>query len=189
MTATNLDSMSFDGATVLVVEDEQHLTTLYLNWLNDTHSVQTAADGEEALKLVDAEVDVVLLDRQLPKLSGEEVLRGIRERDLSCQVVVMSGVEPDFDLVNMEFDSYLVKPVSREEVCTAVRQVLAQASYYEKLREFHTLSRKRTLIDEQKTESERETSEEYAELTARLADIGEQLDAIAATIEESDTRT
>jgi DNA-binding response OmpR family regulator len=189
MSATTSDATIPDEAEILLVEDDQELAALYAQWLEGTYTVRTVADGIAALEVVDDEVDVVLLDRQLPKLSGTEVLSTVRERDLSCQVVVVSGVEPDFDLVSMEFDGYLVKPVTEEELRNAVERTLARASYSKKLQEFHSLVQKRHVLDEEKTMAERESSEEYAELEARLDDVSRQLDDIAATVADPSEET
>ena len=185
MSPTTTDVTIPEEAEILLVEDDRELAALYAAWLEGIHTVRTAADGVEALETVDDTVDIVLLDRQLPKLSGTEVLTTIRERDLSCQVVIVSGAEPDFDLIRMEFDGYLVKPVTKEELRSAVEQTIAQASYGEKLQEFHALVQTRNVLDEEKTAAERESSEEYAALEARLADVSRQLDAIAETIENA----
>ena len=149
MSSTTADVTIPEEAEILLVEDDRELVALYAAWLEGTHTVRTAVDGVEALEMVDDAVDIVLLDRQLPKLSGTEVLTTIRERDLSCQVVVVSGVEPDFDLIRMEFDGYLVKPVTKEELRSAVEQTIAQASYGEKLQEFHALVQTRNVLDEE----------------------------------------
>ena len=185
MSATTTDVTIPDEAEILLVEDDRELAALYAAWLEETHTVRTAVDGSEALEMVDEEVDIVLLDRQLPKLSGKEVLSTIRERELFCQVVIVSGVKPDFDLVSMEFDGYLVKPVTKEELWNAVEQTIAQASYRRKLQEFYTLAQKQNVLDEEKTVDERESSEEYAELEARLADVSQQLDDIAETVDDT----
>lgn len=176
MVVTTLGT-TLDEASVLVVEDDRDLAALYTVWLADTNTLQTATNGRETLELLDSGIDVVLLDRQLPTLSGEELLEIIRERDLPCRVIMASGVEPDFDLLDMEFDGYLVKPVTRDEVRTAVRRMLTEAMCDEKLREFRALSKKRTLLEERTTGYDRETNAEYAELETRLAEAGEQFDA------------
>lgn len=62
------------SATVLIVEDEQPLADLYAKFLESTYTVRTAYDGTEALDSMSHEVDVVLLDRRMSGLSGEEVL-------------------------------------------------------------------------------------------------------------------
>ena len=149
MSPTTTDVTIPEEAEILLVEDDRELAALYAAWLEGIHTVRTAADGVEALETVDDTVDIVLLDRQLPKLSGTEVLTTIRERDLSCRVVIVSGAEPDFDLIRMEFDGYLVKPVTKEELRSAVEQTIAQASYGEKLQEFHALVQTRNVLDEE----------------------------------------
>ena len=81
---------------VLVVEDEPDLADLYATWLKIDYSVRTAYGGEEAVEQLDDEIDVVLLDRRMPGLSGDEVLTKIRERGIDCYVSMVTAVEPDF---------------------------------------------------------------------------------------------
>jgi len=76
-------------ATVLVVDDEHHLADLYTDYLADDHEVLTAYGGEEALELLDdpdTDVDVTLLDRRMPDLSGDEVLAAIDDTDEEIRV-------------------------------------------------------------------------------------------------------
>ena len=80
------------------------------------HDVRTAYGGEEALEKADEDVDLVFLDRQMPDMSGDDVLERVRERGLDCRVVMVTAVDPDFDIVEMPFDDYLTKPVMRDDV-------------------------------------------------------------------------
>ena len=68
---------------ILVVEDEDSLATLLqYNLQKDGYSVTMAGDGEEALLLVDEKLpDLIVLDWMLPKLSGIEVCRRLRQRN------------------------------------------------------------------------------------------------------------
>ena len=59
-------------ATVLIVDDEQNLTTLYAAWLEPDYDVVTATSGSEAVTELDSDVDVALLDRRMPETSGDE---------------------------------------------------------------------------------------------------------------------
>jgi CheY-like chemotaxis protein len=63
-----------DEGTVLVVDDEPQLAELYSMQLAEEYEVRTATGGPEALDLVDEEVDVALLDRRMPRMSGDELL-------------------------------------------------------------------------------------------------------------------
>ena len=65
--------------TVLVVEDETHLAELYSEYLDDNYDVRTAYGGVEAIEMLASELGVVLLDRRMPIVSGNEVLAAIGE--------------------------------------------------------------------------------------------------------------
>ena len=86
--------------TVLVVEDEQLMRRLLERILSryDT-SVLLAADGEEALEIYRhhrGEIDVVLLDLGLPKMSGWEVFNNLKQENPDLCIVVASGyMEPE----------------------------------------------------------------------------------------------
>ncbi|WP_455448370.1 response regulator [Natrinema thermotolerans] len=158
-----------DTPSVLIVEDEPDLADLYAAWLEEECRVRTAYDGAEALDAIDETIDVVLLDRRMPGLSGDTVLDTMRERSLDCRVAMVTAVEPDFDIVEMGFDDYLVKPVSGDELVDVIDQLLLRSTYDDQLREFFALAAKKALLDNQKTAAERQSSQEYAELEDRLA--------------------
>jgi CheY-like chemotaxis protein len=66
---------------VLVVDDDEDLAETCEYWLEaGQYEARVANSGEEALKVVDETVDVVLLDRRMPTLSGDEVLAELRDR-------------------------------------------------------------------------------------------------------------
>jgi DNA-binding response OmpR family regulator len=70
-----------DPASVLVVDDEQDITTLMRDFLEAAgYRVLTAPDGQAALATLEtSDVDCILLDIMMPGLSGFDVLRRIRE--------------------------------------------------------------------------------------------------------------
>ena len=83
------------GKTVLLVEDDSWLRYIMAELLaDDGYEVREAATGTQALALVDEETpDVVVLDLNLPELSGLDVLHELRSRKqlLNLPVIVMSG--------------------------------------------------------------------------------------------------
>ncbi|MFC6767777.1 response regulator transcription factor [Natrinema soli] len=181
--------MSTDTPSVLIVEDEPDLANLYAAWLEDDCDVETAYDGNEALDAIDGAIDVVLLDRRMPGLSGDTVLETIREQSLECRVAMVTAVEPDFDIVELGFDDYLVKPVSRDELVDIIDQLLLRATHDEQLQEFFALASKKALLDDQKTESERQSSQEYAELEDRMAVLRVQVnDTMQELLEQNSYR-
>lgn len=81
--------------TILVVDDEEEIVTLTREALRQVgYSVLTATDGREAVEIFAAhrdEVDLILLDRTLPSLRGEQVLREVLAVRPDARVIVSSG--------------------------------------------------------------------------------------------------
>lgn len=136
-----------DRPTVLVVDDESDLVDLYAEWLAGTYEVRTATAGSEALAQIDETVDVVLLDRRMPGLSGDDVLGEIRRRGLSCRVAMVTAVEPDIDILDLGFDEYVIKPVTREELFEVVDAMVARTEYDSQLQEYFSLVSKYAALE------------------------------------------
>lgn len=175
-----------DKPTVLVVEDERALIELYVRWLEDDYNVRTAGGGEEALEEMDEEVDVVLLDRLMPGMSGDEVLEEIQDRIPDCKVAMVTAVEPDFDVIRMGFDDYLTKPVEREELLETVERLLGRSEFAELEQELYALVSKQAALRSTKPEEELEESEEFAELEERIAELRSDLDAALPGMESDE---
>lgn len=122
--------------TVLVVDDEPELVAMYAEWLADAFAIRTATSGHQALDRVDESVDVVLLDRRMPGLDGDAVLSEIRRLGLGCRVALVTGIEPTVDILDLGFDDYVLKPVSRADLFRVVEALLARSAYDEGLREY-----------------------------------------------------
>ena len=114
-----------EHATVLTVDDEPAVIELISTFLEDEYEVMTALSGEEALSMMNESIDVVLLDRLMPDINGDEVLEEIRNRDYDCGVVMVSAVEPDVDIATLQYNEYLVKPISSAELHDAIERTLA----------------------------------------------------------------
>jgi len=178
--------MTDEQATVLVVDDEKDLADLYAAWLSGEYDVRTAYGGDEALEKLDGDVDVALIDRLMPDLSGDEVLAAIRERGYDCRVAMVTAVEPDFDIVGMGFDDYLVKPVDSDGLLRIVDQLLTRDTYDEQLRALYALASKRAALGSQKSQRELEDSDAYADLTERIERLRDDLDETVADLDERD---
>ncbi|MDO8295060.1 MAG: phosphate regulon transcriptional regulator PhoB [Caulobacter sp.] len=117
--------------TVLVVEDEDALATLLqYNLEKEGYRVVHAADGEEALILVQEELpDLVVLDWMLPKVSGIEVCRRLRQRpesrNLPILMLTARGEESDrVRGLDTGADDYVVKPFAMSELTARIRAVM-----------------------------------------------------------------
>jgi two-component system phosphate regulon response regulator PhoB len=116
---------------ILVVEDEDSLATLlHYNLEKEGYDVAVAVDGEEALLLVDERLpDLIVLDWMLPKVSGIEVCRRLRQKGESRNVPVIMltarGEETDrIRGLDTGADDYVVKPFSMTELAARIRAVL-----------------------------------------------------------------
>jgi DNA-binding response OmpR family regulator len=172
-----------EPATVLVVDDEPDVADAYAAQLDDEFIVSTAYGGQEALDKIDTSVDIVLLDRRMPGISGDEVLDKIRERDLNIRVAMVTAVDPDFDIIEMPFDDYVIKPVSREDLFETINRLLVCSEYEERLRRYYSLTAKHATLLSNKPESELSQSEEFQRLEAEMEEVREGLDE---TIEQFD---
>jgi CheY-like chemotaxis protein len=171
--------------SVLMVDDEKRVADAYALRLEDIADVTVAYGGEEALEVVDERrpPDVVLLDRHMPGLSGDDVLDRLRERELRTRVIMVTAIDPDLGVLDMPFDDYLSKPVEREDIHAAVDQqcrVLA----YELLGEYFQLESKRAVVAAELLPEEAASNERLAEIEDRLAEIEERVGSLLPEAEE-----
>jgi DNA-binding response OmpR family regulator len=169
-------------AKVLVVDDEQEVADGYTLRIRNEYDVETAYGGEEALAVIDESVDVVLLDRRMP-YSGDDVLRDIRDRGLDCRVIMLTAIDPGFEILDMPFDDYLSKPVEKDDLVAAIDQQLDVLAY-QRLSDYFELASKQAVLENQKLSSELEDNEEYVELVDQLSDLRADLTALLDDFEQ-----
>src|SRR5579863_8139808 len=116
---------------VLVVEDEDALSALLqYNLDKEGYQVTVAADGEEALVVIDeAQPDLVVLDWMLPQVSGVEVCRRLRARPetRNMPIIMLTARGEETDRIrglDTGADDYIVKPFSMSELAARIRAVL-----------------------------------------------------------------
>jgi CheY-like chemotaxis protein len=117
---------------ILAIEDDPSFRDLLkLHLQSAGHSVQTAADPEEGLRaILDDPPDLILLDLDLPYLSGFEVLEALRsdEASRSIPVIIITG-RPEGDTYErcrrIGFEGFAAKPLKREDLLRAVSDALA----------------------------------------------------------------
>jgi len=116
---------------VLVVEDEPDIAALIAYQLTrEGFRVETAATGTDALSAVGREVpDLIVLDRMLPGLSGDEVLRTLRKEasTRTIPILVLTARKEQEDRISgfeLGADDYLTKPFSPRELVLRVHAIL-----------------------------------------------------------------
>jgi len=175
-----------DRATILIVDDEPSITDLYALRLEDEYHVRTAYSGSEALERIDDDVDVVLLDRRMPDLSGDDVLTKIREEGIDCRVAMVTAVDPDFDILDLGFDAYVVKPVSEEDLKDTVETLLRRSAYDDQLRKLTSMMSKKAALEAEKNETELQGNEEYQRLVEDLQELRADLDDTVEDLDADD---
>jgi DNA-binding response OmpR family regulator len=173
-----------EGATVLVVDDEQEVADIYALRLRDRYETETAYGGEEALSTVDDDIDVVLLDRRMPGTSGDEVLERLRERGVDTRVIMLTAVDPDFDIIDMPFDDYICKPVEKDDLVAAIDQQLAARRYDDQLSDYLEVTAKLALLEAEKGIGTLEDSGEVDELRRRAERLKAEMDESLAAFDD-----
>lgn len=161
--------------TILVVDDERDLADLYAMWAGEEYRTMTAYGGEDALEKIDESVDVVLLDRRMPDLTGDEVLERIRETDHEVRVVMITAVDPGLDIIEMEFDKYLTKPISRPKLQRVIENMRVQMRKDGVLQKHDQVSNKMEALEDELEPEALEQSEGYSELQETLQELGDTL--------------
>lgn len=118
---------------VLVVEDFEPMQNMYVDVLTRCHmNAIRASDGEQAVRLINTEKpDVVLLDVDLPRMSGLEVLKRTRENATTkdTRIIIITGnhvVEHSDNITDA--DLVLIKPVNPVDIVNFVQRLLPVAS-------------------------------------------------------------
>lgn len=106
---------------ILYVEDEKYLADAVIHVLDKSGiSVEWASDGEEGLNLAMKPIyDAIVLDIMLPKMSGFDILRHIREHNIKTPVIMLSALSQAEDKIkglNYGADDYLAKPFKTAEL-------------------------------------------------------------------------
>lgn len=114
---------------ILVVEDEKDLNFVLSKGLKKNgYAVDQAYDGQEALDLYHSnQYDLIILDLNIPKIDGLEVLRTIRSSDLNTKIMILSAqiaIEQRVKGLDMGANDYVIKPFDFRELDARIRTLL-----------------------------------------------------------------
>lgn len=174
------------GPTVLVVDDEAAFAESAAHWLAEDYDVRVATDGDEAIEAYTGEVDAVLMDRRMPRTTGDEALEVIAEQRGRTGVAVMSAVEPDFDVLELEFDEYLRKPVRKQDVLETTEKLVRRAQYPRAVREILALAGAIEALGERYSRQKLAADERYQDLVDELASRTAVVSADQSVLHEAD---
>jgi DNA-binding response OmpR family regulator len=118
---------------VLIVEDDPAiLRGLKDNLEAESYEVLTASDGEAGYRMIaEREPDLVILDLMLPRMSGYEVCRKVREEGNTTPILMLTARGEETDRVlglDLGADDYVTKPFSVRELLARVRAIVRRAN-------------------------------------------------------------
>jgi len=113
---------------ILIIEDEKELRESMAEGLKiDGYEIDMASDGETGLDLLfDNTYDIVLLDLNLPKLDGMDILRDFRKENLETPVIILSariGLDDKINGLDEGANDYLTKPFHFKELEARIRSL------------------------------------------------------------------
>lgn len=116
-------------ARILVIEDEKDMAQgLKDNFEYDGHDVILADDGESGLEQAQScRPDLIILDIMMPKMSGLDVLRSLREKGMGVPIIMLTARGQEMDKVlglELGADDYITKPFSLRELLARVHTAL-----------------------------------------------------------------
>jgi two-component system chemotaxis response regulator CheY len=135
MTTVTHSAQGIRQGRILVVDDEAQVRKpISLMLGKDGYEVVEAADGEEAIEALRSGdnplmVDTVLCDIRMPRINGKEAIAYFRAEFPGVPIVVMTGypdVELAVSLMRQGVRDYLIKPVTKDELLSAIRKSVAQ---------------------------------------------------------------
>ena len=121
--------------SVLYAEDEAPIREKYSQFLRRfCTDVYEAGDGEEAYRIYkEKRPDIMLVDINMPKLNGLDLVAKIRENDHSTKVIMLtahSDTEYLLNATNLKLTRYLIKPVNREDLSNALNLAIDELNKF-----------------------------------------------------------
>lgn len=120
------------GARILVVDDEAQIRrSLRVNLERRGYSVETAEDGEQAIRFfANRRPDILILDLVMPGMNGVEVVRQVRAASAVPIIVlsVLGDEQHKVEALETGADDYMTKPFGTEELLARIRSLLRRAA-------------------------------------------------------------
>ncbi|WP_236785678.1 response regulator transcription factor [Anaerococcus ihuae] len=119
---------------ILIVEDEEGISKIIKSYLEkEGYNVFQAFDGKEGLNYFEnEEIDLILLDLMIPEISGEDLIKEIRNKS-NVPVIMVTAKVNEEDIINglkLGADDYMTKPFSPKELVQRIKTVLRRIEKY-----------------------------------------------------------
>jgi len=126
---------TYSSYKMLIVEDEDELRENYVMYFKTLfEEVYDACNGEKALELYkQMKPDIMVVDINLPKMNGLEVVSTIRKNDYNTKIIMLTAYTDKEFLLKasaLKLTKYLVKPTKREDLKAALKQAIDELEKY-----------------------------------------------------------
>ncbi|MBE0667357.1 MAG: response regulator transcription factor, partial [Bacteroidales bacterium] len=117
---------------ILIIEDAPAIRmALEDDFKFEGYLVDSAVTGTEGLeKAIDLDLDIIILDLMLPELSGLDICKELRRRDIGTPIIILTAKSQEFDKVlglELGADDYVTKPFSSFELHARVKALLRRS--------------------------------------------------------------
>lgn len=118
---------------ILIADDEKNIRLGIQAMINrefpNTFETTLAADGQEALDMLNDDVDILITDIKMPRLDGIQLIKALQEKEKQPSIVILSGYD-DFryakEAIKHRVKDYLLKPVNRNELFNALNNIIKE---------------------------------------------------------------
>lgn len=181
MTTTPRTDQSYAPSDILIIEDDRDTANLYQGYLEEDYTTNLATSGEQAVEKLSPTIDLILLDLNLPRMSGIDLLEMIQEDEVehsNPRVIILTTRDPTEEILDYPIDKYQMKPIYRDDLHSLIDDITLQAEYQNLSKTlFQKRSKRNAFKQAGKTDTEtyREILQNIDELEEELKDLYDQI--------------
>jgi DNA-binding response OmpR family regulator len=185
MSKQDTDIQPHKPSNILIIEDERDTANLYRNYLEDDYCTTLATSGEQAINELDQSIDLILLDLNLPRMNGKEVIETIENDEVEHtdpRIIILTTRDPTANILEYPIDKYKMKPIYRDDLHSLINDIALQNKFQHLTKRlFQKRSKRNALNQAGKTDTET-----YRELLNAIDELEAQAEEIYDEIADND---
>lgn len=156
----------------------------YESWLDADWTVDRVTDSDDLMEVVDPDVAVVLLDRNLADETAERLLDELRATGIDRPVVVLTGEDADGDTLGSRFSAQLVRPLVESTLVETVTEMATRSDETVQKQEYLALAASQAAMEIELSPDEPSDNENYETLTERIEELKQRTDVPLEQLED-----